>query len=187
MKGYMVKKVCFGERLKKGVPPRRSFGVGESGKSGDGKEKVATRMKLLSVNTGFILFIVGLSIFACAEVWGADWRLISSTDSYKCFYDAENITRSSKNIVGVWARLEYTEKGIRGIVKEFGKHYENLSYSLELWEIDCVKKKQRILSITEYSVEGSILYTNPAKSRPSAWKSISREAVGESLYNAVCK
>jgi len=140
-------------------------------------------MKSLSVKLGVIL--IGLTLFTYAEVWGADWRLISSTDSYKCFYDAENITRSSTNIVGVWARLEYTEKGISGIVKEFGKHYEDLSYSLELWEIDCVKKKQRILSITEYSVEGSILYTNPAKSRPSAWKPISREAVAESLYNAV--
>jgi hypothetical protein len=143
-------------------------------------------MKLL-FKFGIPLVMIGLAILSHAEVWGADWSLISSTDSYKCSYDAENITRSSKNIVGVWARLEYTEKGISGIVKEFGKHYENLSYSLELWEIDCVKKKQRILSITEYSVEGSILYTNPAKSRPSAWKSISREAVGESLYKAVCK
>jgi hypothetical protein len=140
-------------------------------------------MKSLSVKLGVIL--IGLTLFTYAEVWGADWRLISSTDSYKCFYDAENITRSSTNIVGVWARLEYTEKGISGIVKEFGKHYEDLSYSLELWEIDCVKKKQRILSITEYSVEGTILYTNPANSRPSAWKPISREAVAESLYNAV--
>ena len=140
-------------------------------------------MKSLLGKLGVILIV--LMILGYTEVWGADWRLISSTDSYKCFYDAENITRSSKNIVGVWARLEYTEKGISGIVKEFGKHYEDLSYSLELWEIDCVKKKQRILSITEYSVEGSILYTNPAKSRPSAWKPISREAVAESLYNAV--
>jgi hypothetical protein len=142
-------------------------------------------MKSLSVKLGVIL--IGIMILGYTEVWGADWRLISSTDSYKCFYNAEDITRSSKDIVGVWARLEYTEKGISGIVKEFGKHYENLSYSLELWEIDCVKKKQRFLSITEYSVEGSILYENPAKSRPSAWKSIYREAVGESLYNAVCK
>ena len=187
MKGYMAKKVRFGERLKKGVPPRRSFGVGESGKSGDGKERAATGMKSLSVNTGVILFIVGLSIFACAEVWGADWRLISSTDSYKCFYDAENITRSSKNIVGVWARLEYTEKGISGIVKEFGKHYENLSYSLELWEINCAGKKHRLLSITSYSVEGNILYTNQAGVAPPPWKIISRESVGESLYKAVCK
>ena len=133
------------------------------------------------------VILIGLAIFGYADAWARDWRLYAKTDLYECFYDAENITRSSKNIVGVWARLEYTEKGISGIVKEFGKHYENLSYSLELWEIDCVKKKQRILSITEYSVEGSILYMNPAKSRPSAWKSISREAVGESLYNAVCK
>ena len=34
-------------------------------------------MKSLSVNTGVILFIVGLSILACAEVWGADWKLFS--------------------------------------------------------------------------------------------------------------
>ena len=126
--------------MKKGIPPGRSFGVGESGNSGDGKVRAATRMRSLSVNMGVILFIVGLSIFTCAEAWGADWRLISSTDSYKCFYDTENITRSSKNIVGVWARLEYTEKGISGIVKEFGKYYKNLGYSLELWEIDYVKK-----------------------------------------------
>jgi hypothetical protein len=144
-------------------------------------------MKSISVKLGVILFIIGIALFDCAEVWGADWKFISSTDLYECFYDAENMTRSSKNIVGVWTKLVYTERGITGIVKEFGKHYENLSYSLELWEIDCAKKKQRILSITEYSAEGNILYTNPTKSRPSAWKSISRESVGESLYKIICK
>ena len=144
-------------------------------------------MKSLSVRLGVISVVIGLAIFGCAEVWGADWRLISSTDSYKCFYDTENITRSSKNIVGVWARLEYTERGVVEMVKEFGKHYENLSYSLELWEINCAEKKHRLLSTTAYSVEGNILYTNQAGSRPPPWKIISRESVEESLYKALCK
>jgi hypothetical protein len=144
-------------------------------------------MKSISVKLGVILFIIGIALFYCAEVWGADWKFISSTDLYECFYDAENMTRSSKNIVGVWTKLVYTERGVVKMVKEFGKHYENLSYSLELWEINCAEKKHRLLSTTAYSVEGNILYTNQAGSRPPPWKIISRESVEESLYKAVCK
>jgi hypothetical protein len=90
------------------------------------------------------------------------------------------MTRSYKNIVRVWIKLEYTEKGIAENVKEFGKNYENLSYSLQLWEIDCPTKKQRILSINQYSVQGNILNTKPAKSRLS-------ESLGKSLSETVCK
>jgi hypothetical protein len=149
-------------------------------------------MKSLLGKLGVIL--IGLLIFGNAEVWGADWKYFNSTDLYECFYYAESMTRytgimssSSKNIVHVWIKLEYTEKGIDGMVKKFGKEYENLSNSLQLREIDCSLKKQQILSIKEYSVEGNVLNTNPTKSRPTAWKSISRESVGESLYKAVCK
>ena len=134
-----------------------------------------------------LVIFIGLALFTHAEVRGADWKLFAETDLYECFYDAEDTTPSSSNIVDVWTKLEYTKKGITGVVKKFGEHYADLSYSLELLEINCPEKKERLLSITEYSVEGSILYTNPAKRCPSAWKSISREAVGESLHNAVCK
>jgi hypothetical protein len=135
-----------------------------------------------------------LAIFLCigpilccnAEVWGADWRLFAETDSYECFYDAEDAAPSSNNIVDVWTRLEYTKEGINGIVNKFGKHYADLCYSLELWEINCGEKKERILSITEYSAEGKILYASSAEGRP-AWKIIPRQSVDESLYGAVCK
>ena len=137
-------------------------------------------MKSLSVKSGVIL--IGLLIFvtACQSTKGGDWKFFSSTDLYECFYYAGNMTRSYKNIVRVWIKLEYTEKGITENVKEFGKNYENLSYSLQLWEIDCPTKKQRILSIKQYSVEGNILNTKPAKSRLS-------ESLGKSLSETVCK
>jgi hypothetical protein len=142
-------------------------------------------MKSLSVKLGVIL--IGLAILSYAEAWGADWKLFAETDLYECFYDMKDTTPSSKNIMDVWTKLEYTEKGITGIVKQFGKHYADLSYSLELWEINCAEKKDRILSITEYSAEGRILYGNSVKGRPPAWKIILRESVDESLYKAVCK
>jgi hypothetical protein len=142
-------------------------------------------MKSVSVKLGMVIF-VGLSIFAYVEVWGADWKLFAGTDLYKCFYDAEDTTPSSKDIVDVWTKLEYTKKGITGIVKEFGKHYADLSYSLELWEINCAEKKDRILSITEYSTEGRILYANSVQGRLPAWKIIPKESVDESLYKTVC-
>jgi hypothetical protein len=133
------------------------------------------------------VILIGFAIFGYAEVWGADWKLFAETDLYECFFDAEDTTPSSKNIVDVWAKLEYTKKGITGIVKKFGEHYADLSYSLELFEINCTEKKERILSITEYSAEGKILYANSVQGRLPAWKIIPRESVDESLYKTVCK
>jgi hypothetical protein len=80
----------------------------------------------------------------------------------------------------VSVKLEYTEKGIAEHIKEFGKDFENLSYSLQSWEVGCRAKTERILSINQYSVEGNILNTKPAKSRLS-------ESLSKSLSETVCK
>jgi hypothetical protein len=144
-------------------------------------------MESLSVKLEITLIIIGFAIFSYAEVWAKDWRLYAKTDSYECFYDAEDIIRSSQDIVEVWTKLEYTERGVIEMLIEFGKHYENLSYSLELREINCTEKRQRLLSITAYSVEGNILYTDQVGSRLPPWKIIPRESVEESLYKVLCK
>jgi hypothetical protein len=144
-------------------------------------------VKSLSVKFGIVSVVVGLAIFGYAKVWGADWKRFAETDLYECFYDAEDTAPSSENIVDVWTKLEYTEKGVNGIVTKFGKHYAHLSYSLELWEVNCAEKKDRILSITEYSSEGKILYADSAEEKLPPWKIIPRQSVDESLYKAVCK
>jgi hypothetical protein len=136
-------------------------------------------MKSLLVKLGVIL-VIGIVIVGCAGMRGAHWKYFSATDWYKGFYYAENMTRSYKDIVRVWIKLEYTEKGIAEYVKEFGNDYENLGYSLQLWEIDCPARKQRILSIHQYSGEGNILNTKLGKKRFS-------ESLGKSLFETVCK
>ena len=144
-------------------------------------------MESSSLKLEIILLFVGLAILGCEGAWAEGWRLYAKTDLYECFYDAEDMIRSSQDTVKVWTKLEYTQKGVIEMLIKFGKHYENLSYSLELWEINCAEKKDRLLSITAYTAEGNILYTDQAGSRPPPWKVISRESVEESLYKALCK
>jgi hypothetical protein len=137
-------------------------------------------MKSLLGKLGVIL--IGLLIFvtACQSTRGGDWKFFSSTDLYEGFYYVSKSHLLYKGTVLVSVKLEYTEKGIAEHIKEFGKDYENLSYSLQSWEVDCRAKTERILSINQYSVEGNILNTKPAKSRLS-------ESLGKSLSETVCK
>jgi hypothetical protein len=57
---------------------------------------------------GITLVVIGLTIFDYAEVAGMNWKLFHQNDSGMYFYDAKDMTRSSKNIVEVWTRLKYT-------------------------------------------------------------------------------
>ena len=58
----------------------------------------------------FGLLIGLLGIFSDAGVSGADWRLLKADVQGDFFYDAENLTRSSTEIVGVWLKVVYSEK-----------------------------------------------------------------------------
>jgi hypothetical protein len=154
---------------------------------GNKEAKKESRMKSLLVKLGVALVVIGLATLGYGEAWGADWRFFSSTDLYECFYYEDSMTHPSKNILRLWIKLEYTEKGVNGKVKESGKNYEPLSYSLQLWEINCATKKQHVLLNKDYSIEGNILNTKPPKAGFSGWKSISKGSVGESLFKAVCR
>ncbi len=135
-------------------------------------------MKSLLVNL-IIIFIVGMVVFGCAGMREEKWKFLGSTDLYEGFYYVSKSHLLYKGTVRVWIRLEYTEKGVAEYVREFGKDYENLSYSVQLWEIDCPARKEIILSTSQYSVEGNRIGTKSFKGRLSG--SISR-----GLFEAVC-
>jgi hypothetical protein len=136
-------------------------------------------MKSFLVKLGVVLTI-GIVIFGCGGMRGARWKSFSSTDLYEGFYFVSKSHLLYKGTVLVSVKLEYTEKGIAEHIKEFGKDYENLSYSLQSWEVDCRANKERILSNNRYSVEGNLINTKSAKGRLS-------ESLGKSLSEVVCK
>lgn len=139
----------------------------------------------MTKRNGVILAVIGFIVFfLCIEGWGADWKFYAASEQILYYYDAQNITHPSKNIVRVWERWDYTEKGVLDMVGTSGKKYENLSHSIILWEINCSEKKDRGLSLTHYDHKGSVVHSI---SSPSDWNFIVPETVGEVIYKEVCK
>src|SRR5574341_195436 len=120
-------------------------------------------MKSLSIKSGVIL--IGLMIFVCAEVWGDDWKLLSSLDEADVYYDVESITHPSKGVVRVRARSVYTEKGASEIVVNAGEEYRNVTSSIDLMEINCSERRYRILCTAYYSTDGIL----DSVSKVSGW------------------
>jgi hypothetical protein len=144
-------------------------------------------MKELTPFPSFLLSsLLAISIlFGYSVVWGADWKQVRSTGSATLYYDTEEITHPSKDIVKVLTKWVYTEKGIRNAKEIFGEKYENLSYSIKSYEIKCTDRTSRILSITDYNKDGTVI-SSDSKTNPE-WSHISPESVLETLYKMVCK
>jgi hypothetical protein len=147
-------------------------------------------MKSLSIRLGVTLVIIGLALFTYAEVWGADWKFYGRTDKYSSFYNAKSISHPSENIVEVWEKQDYTNKGVNYMVEGLGEKYKNLSHSITLWQINCADKKFRFLSLTHYSKENSPIYSWKllySSDSSTEWTSFTPGSLGEGLYKAVCK
>jgi len=142
-------------------------------------------VKSLSITLGVIL--IELTIIGCAGKRAPDWRLFAETqaDIGIIYYDAANITHPSKGIVRTWIKLIYSKDGVALQVKELGKRYEDLSYTLILWEVNCGAKKNRVLRSTSYSRDAKVISSNI--SQQAEWSSINPGSIGEILYKTVCK
>ena len=91
---------------------------------------------------GIILAVIGyIFFFSCMEGWGVDWEKHGESDKMFFYYDAEGITRPSKDVVRVWGKLIYKVKGITGMVEEYGKIFETLTHSINLNELHCAEKR----------------------------------------------
>jgi hypothetical protein len=85
----------------------------------------------------------------------------------------------------VWVRRNYTEKG----VLEFGKkdpekQYENLSYSINLWEMNCSERNYNILKMSYFDKKGELIQNFEP---PPKWLFITPGSMSEVLYKEVCK
>ncbi len=134
-----------------------------------------------------IILVVGLAIFGCAGRRAADWKLFAETqaDIGIIYYDAASITHPSKDIVRTWVRLVYSKDGVALQVKDLGKRYEDLSYTLSLLEVNCAAQKNRVLQSTSYSKDGKVISSN--LSPQTEWSFINPGSTGEILYKTVCK
>ena len=135
---------------------------------------------MLNINSMvFGLFISLLGIFSDTGVYGADWKFLKANAEGEFFYDAEKVTRSAANIVGVWLKIVYSEK-----FKE-QEDLTQLSQTIGLWEIDCKDKKRCLLSTSHISKGGET--SAPQVFLPPEWKSIAPDTIIDSLYKELCE
>ena len=99
------------------------------------------------------------------------------------YYDSKSITHPSENIVRVWAKCIYTEKGRKGLVSNMGARYRGTYYSKGYMELNCADKMAHALSIIFYSEEGDIITSLSAEK----WNFIPPKSANEKLYQEICK
>jgi hypothetical protein len=163
----------LGRREKKN---ERASKVFEEVRKKDGEEKVS--VKLLA-----FIVITGLAIFGYSEAWGFDWKYYGTNEEGTYFCETETMTHLSQNIVRVCVQSIYTEKGISHWVKEGGKEFQELDFSLILSEFNCVEKSIRHLRIVFYSKNGEIFY--PIKNEE--WHFFAPDSMSGTLFNEICK
>lgn len=140
-------------------------------------------MKSLLSKLGVIVGIIGFLIFAHAEGWGVDWKYYGTNEDGSYFYDTESMNRLSKNLVEVWVQSAYTEKSISHWVREGGKGFQDLDFTLISFELNCVDRSARYLQIVFYSKKGEVFY--PIHN--DEWHFIAPDSMTETLHREVCK
>ena len=141
------------------------------------------KMKSPLSKFGVTLGIIGLVLFGYAEGWGVDWKYYGTNEDGSYFYDPTSMTRHSKDLIEVWVQSAYTEKSISHWVREGGKDFQNLDFTLISLELNCVERSARYLRIVFYSKNGKVFY--PIDN--DEWHFIAPDSMIESLHKEVCK
>lgn len=122
----------------------------------------------------------------------AGWTYYGESIGGMYFFNSKNLSFPSKNIIRVWEKAIYTEKGKKQNLQEMknkglsAKGYENYGHRKSLKEINCSTKMIRPLSFVDYSKDGNALESFDF-SNFSEWSNIVPDSIGEALYKEVCK
>ncbi len=141
-------------------------------------------MRSLLHKSGVVLLFL-FTILVYEEAWGADWKTFGSDSNTVSFYDKENISHSSSDIVRVSIEVVYTPTGVSDLVHTYGNRYRGLDHKVSLFELNCKDKMIRLLSSTWYWADGREI--TPYLTPNNKWYSIIPESSEEDLQNEVCR
>jgi hypothetical protein len=138
----------------------------------------------MKVKYGVIFAVFGFIVFFAIEAQAVDWKLFGTdAEGNSRYYDPQSIKRVSKDIVQVWTKMVFKEKGEQFMIRKLGPEFKGLDSETVFYEFNCNEKKRRTLSLTFYKKDGSVLNNS---GNTSSWSFIVPESVLESLFNIVC-
>ncbi len=138
--------------------------------------------KYIATFAVFAFIVFFFSIEAKADDW-AFYSTSTAGDSY--YYDPQSVKRVSEDIVQVLIKNVYGEKSLEKMIKRHGVNNEP-SYSVSLSECNCKEKKLRILSHSDYSEDGTVIYSSSPSEDSSSWNFVYPFALNDALFNIVC-
>jgi hypothetical protein len=139
-------------------------------------------MKLL-VKLEFAFAMICFSTFVFSEARGFDWKYYGTNEDGSYYYETETMTRLPQNTIRVCVQSIYTERGISHWVREGGKEFQNLDFSLILSEYDCTNRSIRHLRIQFYSKDRQVFY--PIKN--DEWQLFAPDSMPRALFEEICK
>ncbi len=131
----------------------------------------------------WVFLIVAVSIFIYSEVWGFNWKYYGTNEEGSYFYETESMTRLPDKSLRLCVQSIYTEKGVSHWVKEGGKEFQNLNFTLTLSEFNCVERSIRHLRIAFYSNNQKVFY--PIQN--DEWQLFVPDSMSGALFQEICK
>lgn len=141
-----------------------------------------------SVNGSDLLFEYNRGDHYVTPVIGSNvWKVIQMDNNDNVFsYNTVSIRHQTKNVVQVWEKKVYSQKGREKRIQDVTKKgYDKLSHSLHLVEVDCKKGMSRFLSITDYDKNGLTL--NSESFDKPEWDNIIPDTTMDILREKVCE
>ncbi len=161
---------------------RISFGSTTNQQSPIINHKRGGRIKSLLRNFELGL-IIPLIIFCHSQLWGYEWKYYGTNEDGSYFYDTQSVTRFSSNHLKLYVQSIYTDKGISRWIKNGGKEFEYLEFSLILSEYHCAERSVRHLQILFYSKDQRIFY--PINN--DEWQLFVPDPMSGALFKELCK
>jgi hypothetical protein len=165
--------------------------VSEGTAEKDGKMDKRTFLSRLH----FVLLTCLLILPCSKDASGAKWIFVGKTDA-SWYYDAKMIDFLPNSIIQVWVKIipndadtrlkhiEVIQKKPLGLSIHPNNNACAYAYTLELTEVDCKYKTLHMLTATDHSNKGEVVYSyRLAKSEPEY---ITPNSIGAELDKAVC-
>ena len=106
-------------------------------------------------------------------------------------YRMENIQNNGGKYIQVWEKEIYSDKGREELIQKMRdneistERYDKLKETMSLYEIDCKRKRKNILSVTDYDMDGKVLFTYSYDKQQ--WVYIVPDSKFDSFRKEVCK
>ena len=168
---------------------------------------MANKKNLSAGVKAFIAVIIMAGIWFSVAAEAADWRPYAGDQYFSYFYDARstdypyktvsnvlNLELSKLSIVSVWTkRIIRDRKGRERQIEEqkklgfTTKGYERYEYTVAHKELNCSKRRYRVLSEADYSKDDDVLSSVKKDVNYVEWNPIPPDSDTDALHQALCE